>query len=293
MGIIRFSKIIKITIFSFLFASILVYGLNHFGKISFLYDYTSKPRADGKLSFEEFVPADTKIRIFYFETYFKNRVEIAGGKWTASDVNYKSEFSNYSNKSEFYFKGTIADKKYILWIGLALTFLLLIIVYFNEIKRYILDTKNNSRKNNLGYVGVIIVLIVLFVSTYLDKQKYIDYNDDLTEQIEELNNRISELEDENEELKDKVTSNEYDLKKSEIDREYYENSFNRNTNFDDLCSLTQTVPYGIIQGTEYEQYIISNNSITVQIEIKGKDNVINFLSYISRRYYIMYLNKSY
>lgn len=285
------ATIFKIILFSFLFSSVLVYGLNHFGKISFLYDYVSPPRSDGKINMVEFVPASTKIRIFYFDTYFKNKVEISGGKWTASDVNYKSEFSNYSNKSEFYLKGTIADKKYILWIGLALTFLLFIIIYFNEIKRYILDTKNSSRKTNLGYVGVIIVLIVLFVTTYLDKQKYIDYNDSLTEQIEELNNRISNLEDENEELKNKVTSNEYDLKKSEIDREYYENSYNRDANYDDSYSLTQTVPNGIIQGTEFEQYVISRNSYHSQIEIKGKDNVINFLNYISRQYYLMYLNK--
>lgn len=289
----KLSTIIKVTIISYVFTSLLVYGLNHFGKISFLYDYNSPPSADGKLRFNEFIPSNTKIRVFYFETYFKNKVEMAGSKWTASDVNYKSEFNNYSNKSEFYLKGTIADKKYILWIGLGLTFLLLIIVYFNEIKCFILTCKNNSNKTNLGYVGVIIILIVLFITTYLDKQKYIDYNDDLTEQIKELNNRISDLEDENEELKDKVITNEYDLKKSEIDREYYENSYNRNANYDDLYSLTQTVPNGIIQGTEYEQYVISRNYYNSQIEIKGKDNVINFLNYISRQYYWMYLKKSY
>ena len=113
------TTIIKIIIFSFLFASVLVYGLNHFGKISFFYEHTSQPRADGKLSFEEYIPRNTKISIFYFDTYFKNRVEIDGGKWTASDLNYESEFDNYSNKSEFYLKGTIADKKYILLIGLS------------------------------------------------------------------------------------------------------------------------------------------------------------------------------
>jgi len=169
----------------------------------------------------------------------------------------------------------------------------LIIVFFSEIKRFIINLKNNSKKTNLSYLGVILVLIVLFITTYLDKQKYIDYNDDLTEQIEELNNKISDLEDENEELKDKVASNESDLKKSQIEREYYENSYNRTSYFDDLYSLTQNVPYEIIRGTEFEQYIISSNSVTVEIEIKGKDNVINFLDYISRQYYFMYLKKRY
>lgn len=283
--------ILKIILFSFLFASVLVYGLNHFGKISFIYDYTSRARDDGKLSFEEYIPGNTKIKIFYFETYFKNKVEIDGGTWTASNVNNKSEFGKYSNKSEFYVKGTIADKKYILLIGLVLSFLIFIIVYYNEIKYFILSRKNNSNKTNIGYLGVMIALIVLFTTTYLDKKKYIDYNDDLTEQIGVLNNRISDLEDENDELKDKVATNEYDLKKSEIDREYYENSYNRNANYDDLYSLTQTVPNSIIQGTEYEQYVINRNSYHSQVEIKGKDNVINFLNYISRQYYLMYLNK--
>ncbi|MFV8345947.1 hypothetical protein [Flavobacterium sp. ZB4P13] len=285
------TTIIKITFFSFLFASILVYGLNHLGKISFLYDYTSPPRADGKISFQEYIPADTKIRIFYFDTYFKNKVEIDGGKWTASDVNYKSDFDNYSNKSEFYLKGTIADKKYILWIGLAVIFLFLILVYFSEIKRYIVDAKNNSNKIHLGYSGVILVLIVLFITTYLDKQNYIDYNNDLTEQIEELNNRISDLEDENEQLKDKVTSNEYDLKKSEIDREYYETLHNITSNNDDLYTLKRSVLYETIKGTEFEQYIVSGNTSYVQVEIKGAGNVIKFLNAISNEYYLMYLRK--
>lgn len=286
-------NLFKTIFFSFLFASILVYGLNHFGKISYLYDYNSPPRSDGKMSFVEYIPANTKISIFYFDTYFNNKIAIDGGNWTGSDVNYQSDFHSYSNKSKFYLKGTLADKKYILWIGLAITFLLLIIVYFSKIKRYIVDAKNNSSKTHLGYSGVILVLIVLYTTTYLDKQNYKDYNYDLTEQIQELNNRISDLEDENEELKDKVTSNEYDLKKSEIDREYYETLHNITSNYDDLYSLTQTVPYGIIQGTEYEQYIVSYNSVTVQIRIQGKDNVINFLNHISRQYYWMYLKKAY
>lgn len=283
--------IVKITFLSFLFSLVLVYGLNHFGKISYLYNYTSPLRTDGKISLVEYIPANTKIRIFYFDTFFKNRIEIEGGKWTGSDVNYQSDFHNYSNKSEFYLKGTFADKKYILWIGLALTFLLILIIHFNKIKRLIIESKTNLNKHHLGYLCIILVLILLFVTTYLDKQNYIDYNYELTEQIEELNTKVSDLEDENDELKEKITSNEYELKKSEIDREYYEISYNRSSNYDELYTLKRSVLYEAIKGTEFEQYIVSGNTSYVQVEIKGAGNVIKFLNSISDEYYLMYLRK--
>lgn len=285
------SNMIKITVSSFLISFVLVFGLNHFGKISFLYDYKAPPRSDGKIDMVEYVPNNTKISIFYFETFFKNKVQINGGKWTLADISYETEFQNYSNKSNFYLKGTLADKKYIVWISLVITFLLLIIIYFNEIKRFTIDAKNYPNRTHLGYSGVIIILIMLFITTYLDKQHYIDYNNDLTEQIQELNNRISDLEDENEELNDKVTSNEYDLKKSEINRDYYETLHNMTSNYDDFYVLTKTVPYDLIVNTEYAKYIKNSNSLNAELEIRGKDNVIDFLNYISKQYYFMYLSK--
>ena len=37
--------------------------------------------------------------------------------------------------------------------------------------------------------------------------------------------------------------------------------------------------------------IIIVASVNAELEIRGKDNVIDFLNYISKRYYFMYLSK--
>jgi hypothetical protein len=283
---------IKIVLFCFLLSFVLIYGLNHFGKISFIYDYTPKPNYDGKINMTEFVPANTKIKEFNFETYFGNHVLINGENWTGGDVTYQSEFQNYTNKCKFYIKGTLADRIYILWLGLSLTLLISILVYFKIIKRACTNLFYNINKTQIVFIFAYLVLIFLCITTYIDKQNYIGYNDDLILQIDELNAKISDLEKENEELKNENESNEYDLEKNNLEKDLLEIKNNSDINYDDSYSITQTVPYEIIQGTEFEQYIINNNSINAQLNIKGKDNVIKFLQYISRQYYLMYLSKN-
>ena len=67
-------RILKIIILSFVLSFISIYVLNHFGKFSFLYDYNAPPsRSNEKLNMVAYIPANTKISLFYFNSFFGNR----------------------------------------------------------------------------------------------------------------------------------------------------------------------------------------------------------------------------
>lgn len=284
---------IKILIVSSLISFLLVYGLNHYGKISCLYDYTSPPRSDGKFSFTEQIPINTKVSVFYFESFFGNKTNTDGGKWTGADFNFESDFWKYSNKCRFYFKGTLPDKEYILYISVLLTLILFIYFNFKDIKSLIL--KSEFKKTNTILYLIILVLIILYCNSIYENKLLQNEVYDLENKITEKENEIITLEEEIENLKAENDLCEERIemakKENDIDREYYD-TFSK---IDDFYISKQTVNYNIIKNTKFEEYIVSHNlnDPNAQIEINGKDNVIEFYSYISRQYYLMYLQCSY
>lgn len=89
----------------------ILYGIEHFGKFSYLHGYN--PPQYEKPSFEVRVPYLTKATAIYYETYFGNKVETGGNGFTLYDLsNRDSDFHKYSSKSYYYTKATLMDYKY-------------------------------------------------------------------------------------------------------------------------------------------------------------------------------------
>jgi hypothetical protein len=97
-----------------------LYGLEHFGKFSYIADNQNHSSYE-RLSFVEYVPATTKVLSIYFDSYFGKRIRTNGNGFDLYDLNYSdTDFNKYTNKSYYYTQATIEDYKYGVYISLGL-----------------------------------------------------------------------------------------------------------------------------------------------------------------------------
>lgn len=116
---------------SFILGFGILYGLEHFGKFSYIADSPPQNSYE-KPSFVQYVPATTKVLSIYFDSYFDNRIETSGNGFDLYDMNYTDgDFKKYSVKSYYYTQATIKDFKYGIYISLAL---FIITLFFTNFK---------------------------------------------------------------------------------------------------------------------------------------------------------------
>lgn len=116
---------------SFILGFIILYGLEHFGKFSYIGDTPPQNNYE-KPSLVQYVPSTTKVSRIYFDSYFDNRVETSGNGFDLYDLNYKdTEFNKYTTKSYYYTQATIEDYKYGIYISLGL---FIITLFFTNFK---------------------------------------------------------------------------------------------------------------------------------------------------------------
>lgn len=84
-----------------------------------------------KPSFEENIPATTKVSRIKYETFFDQIIETEGNGFTVYDLSFSdTEFNKYSNKIYYYKEATIKDFKYGMFISLGLFLLTLFFTNF-------------------------------------------------------------------------------------------------------------------------------------------------------------------
>ena len=116
---------------SFILGFGILYGLEHFGKFSYLADYPAQNNYE-KPSFEVQVPSTTKALYIHYDSYFNNRVTTNGNGFDLFDLNYSnSDFHKYTNKSYYYTQATLKDFKYGIYISLSL---FIISLFFTNFK---------------------------------------------------------------------------------------------------------------------------------------------------------------
>ncbi len=116
---------------SFILGFITLFGLEHFGKFSYIADSPNQNRNE-KPSFVQYIPASTKVSRIYFDSYFDNRIETSGNGFDLYDMNYTdSDFKKYSVKSFYYTQATMKDYKYGIYISLVL---FIISLFFTNFK---------------------------------------------------------------------------------------------------------------------------------------------------------------
>ena len=105
---------------SFIIGFGILFGLEHFGKFSYIADSPNQNNYE-KPSFVQYVPATTKVLRIYFDSYFDNRIETSGNGFDLYDMNYSdSDFKKYSVKSFYYTQATLKDYKYGIYISVSL-----------------------------------------------------------------------------------------------------------------------------------------------------------------------------
>lgn len=129
---IEIRKVHIINLFlSFILGFITLYGLEHFGKFSYIADNPPQNSYE-KPSLVQYVPSTTKVLRIYFDSYFNNRIETGGNGFDLYDLNYKdTEFNKYATKSYYYTQATLVDFKYGVYISLGL---FLITLFFTNFK---------------------------------------------------------------------------------------------------------------------------------------------------------------
>jgi len=116
---------------SFILGFVILYGLEHFGKFSYIADTPKQYDSNGRTVLVNYVNINTKVSYIYFETFFKNTVQTSGNGFIISDINYSdSEFNKYSSKSFYYTKAVISDLKYGVYISLGLFLFSLILTNY-------------------------------------------------------------------------------------------------------------------------------------------------------------------
>jgi hypothetical protein len=106
---------------SYILGFVILYGLEHFGKFSYLVNSPKQYDSLGRVVLSSYVDISTKVSNIYFETFFKNKVQTSGNGFAISDINYSdSEFNKYSSKSFYYTKAVISDFKYGVYIASGL-----------------------------------------------------------------------------------------------------------------------------------------------------------------------------
>ncbi|MFY7935964.1 MAG: hypothetical protein ACOVOQ_01195, partial [Flavobacterium sp.] len=117
---------------SFILGFGILFGLEHFGKFSYLPDTPTEYGSDGRIKAVVEVPYSTKVLQIYFDSYFDNRIETSGNGFDLYDMNYADgDFKKYSVKSFYYTQATIKDYKYGIYISLAL---FIITLFFTNFK---------------------------------------------------------------------------------------------------------------------------------------------------------------
>ncbi len=116
---------------SFIVGFGILFGLEHFGKFSYIADTPIEYDSLGRVKMVTYVDYDTKLRNIYFDTFFGEKLSTEGNAFTISDLNFSdSEFNKYPVKSYYYTQATIKDYKYGIYISIALFFITLLFTVF-------------------------------------------------------------------------------------------------------------------------------------------------------------------
>jgi hypothetical protein len=115
----------KSTIRNFLLSLIIgfsvLYGLEHFGKFSYITNSPTEYDEYGRVKMITYTMGTTKVASIFYDSYFGNKIETKGNGFDVGDLNYsETDFDKYEVKSYYYTQATIAEYKYGLYISLGL-----------------------------------------------------------------------------------------------------------------------------------------------------------------------------
>lgn len=116
---------------SFILGFGILYGLEHFGKFSYISDSQTEYDSLGRVKMTTYVSATTRVITIYYQTFFKNKITSDGNGFDVGDLNYSdTDFDKYSVKSYYYTQATLKDFKYGIYISLGLFLLTLFFTNF-------------------------------------------------------------------------------------------------------------------------------------------------------------------
>lgn len=113
----------------FLLAFITVFTIEHFSSFSYIPDTSNLPTytSEGKIILSQsYNPSTTKVAVLDQATPFGTKISLSTAGLMCSDLIYAgTDFKDYSNKAELYFKAVFKDFMYLIlfWISYVLILL--------------------------------------------------------------------------------------------------------------------------------------------------------------------------
>lgn len=125
--IIKKGNIVKFLL-SFILGFVILYGLEHYGKFSFLEEQTVN--RNDKLSFTRDISTDANLNTIIYRTFFGKEIRTSGNGFKVKDIYFSSgDFHKYTNKSYYYTKSVIKDYKFGLYFSLGIFILFMFFTY--------------------------------------------------------------------------------------------------------------------------------------------------------------------
>lgn len=112
---------------SFVLGGIILFGLEHFGKFSYILHSSTTYDEQGRINMISYVSPETKVMLIHYDSFFGNRVTTDGNGFEYKDLAYNDAgFFEYSKKIYYITESLKLDYKY----GICISFGLFIITVF-------------------------------------------------------------------------------------------------------------------------------------------------------------------
>uniref|UniRef100_UPI0040485A2E bZIP transcription factor n=1 Tax=Mariniflexile sp. TaxID=1979402 RepID=UPI0040485A2E len=258
-------QITKAIVFGLLLGFTMVFAIEHFGKFSYMeeVDYSKNNLSNGKLSFTRDIPYNAKISKIHLTTPFDTYLTFDGGNYIVVDM--YSSFQEYPNKLKYYFKATIKDFKYIVYISIGFFIVILLLTNYKLLKTLPKKLSNIRRKNfSSTLVFFLIGIVSIGALKYYEFERKLDY---LESEKNDLEDKVSNLERQNDDLQNEIDNTEEKYK----DCEFYAAKYSEN-----FITVESTIEYGLLKKYSLTEYIVQEENyddyVNGQLRVKYKVN---------------------
>jgi hypothetical protein len=230
-------KAAKSIIIALLLGFITVFIIEHFGNFSYMEEAsTDTSTQNEKLSFTRDIPLGTKVSRINLLTPFKTSLTFEADRYTVYDMYYS--FQEYPNKAKYYFKASLKDYKYVVFIGLGCFILILLLTNYKSLKT-IPKKLSYLREKRLSIILFFVILGLITIGV----QKHYEFGralEDLQIENDDLEYEINNLKSQNDNLEG--------LSK---DCEFYKTSYSENN-----ILVESDIEYGLLKKYSLIKYVV-------------------------------------
>jgi hypothetical protein len=121
---------------SFILGFSILFGLEHFGKFSYILNSPTSYDNQGRINLVDYVPMSTKASAIYYDTFLGNKITTGGNGFDGNDLAFSDgDFYKYSNKIYYITEAMKLEFKYGIYCSVII-FLLSIFFQFLSLNSF-------------------------------------------------------------------------------------------------------------------------------------------------------------